>query len=420
MKALLKSRLAKNAGWTLIGQGLGYGLRVVYFIAIARLLGVLQYGILAGGFALVNLVAQYARLGMGTVLLRYVSGDRSRFALYWGNILMATVLAGSAMTVVLRFVGPRILDSSSAGVIAFIAVACCLFEQITMSATQAFQAFQQMRTAAMIDQLTSLFRAAAACGMLVALGHASARQWAIAMMLVSALSMLVAVTTVTVKLGLPKWSPALFAKRCGEGVEYSFASSTSSAYNDLDKTMLSHYGMSAENGIYGLAYRIIDMASVPAVSIQLAAVPRLFELAESDAEASIQLGRRLLRHGILVSGISALGIFLFAPCIPLLTGKGFGESVVALRWLSLIPMFRSVHGICGSILTSIGQQRFRTLAQITVVVVNFGLNLWLIPSFGWLGAAWSSLATDALLGILTWAALARCQSLAVHAVPSLP
>ena len=45
------------------------------------------------------------------------------------------------------------------------------------------------------------------------------------------------------------------------------------AYNDLDKTMLSHYGMSAANGIYTMAYRVIDLASMPVSSMEDAAEP---------------------------------------------------------------------------------------------------------------------------------------------------
>jgi O-antigen/teichoic acid export membrane protein len=58
-------------------------------------------------------------------------------------------------------------------------------------------------------------------------------------------------------------------------------------------------------------------------------------------------------------------------------------------------------------LTCIGLQRYRTLTQIIVLLLNFGLNLWLIPLYGWQGAAWSSLATDGTLGVLNWSILSR-------------
>jgi len=91
----------------------------------------------------------------------------------------------------------------------------------------------------------------------------------------------------------------------------------------------------------------------------------------------------------------------------LLTGKGYGDAISALRWLCIIPIFRSVHQITGTVLTSLGLQRYRTVTQVAAVVLNFGLNVWLIPEFGWHGAAWSSLATDGALGIMNWCVLER-------------
>jgi O-antigen/teichoic acid export membrane protein len=405
VRFLPKSSLAQNAGWLLLGQGLGYGLRLVYFVVIARLLGVLQYGIVVGAFALVNLVAEHSRLGTGTVLLRYVSPEAKKFGAYWGNTLAATLIMSGVLITALRLAAPHLIDPASAAVIVLTAVGSCLFEQITISATQAFQAFQEMRLAAIFNQMTAMFRTFAAVGMLVVLHHATARQWVLASAFASAVVTVLAVITVTVRLGWPQFTPHLLWRHAGEGTEYAFASSTTSAYNDLDKTMLSHFGMSAANGIYGMAYRIIEMGTAPLASIQLAAQPRLFQLAASGQNEPIILGRRLLRHGLLASSATALCMFVFAPMIPLLAGRGFTEGVSALRWLCLIPVFRSVHAITGSVLTSIGLQRYRTLTQITVVALNFGLNLWLIPLHGWRGAAWASLATDGTLGILNWGVL---------------
>lgn len=407
LKKALRSRLAKNAGWMLLGQGCGYGLKLLYFIVLARLLGVLDYGIVVGAFSLVMLVAQYSRLGMGTVLLRYVSGSHSRFATYWGNILMATTITSGILILLLRLAAYHILDPASAGIVLATAVGSVFCEQLTTSATQAFQAHQNMRMASVLGQLVPMFRALSAIGMLLALHHTTAKVWAVASMTASAIAAIVALIAVTARLGWPRFSPHLVFKHLGEGAEYSFAASTVAAYNDLDKAILSHYGMSVANGIYGLAYRVVDVGSVPLASIQLAAEPRLFQLAETGADATIRLGRRLLWHGILVSSASTLGMFILAPVIPLVTGKGFEEAILALRWLCLIPIFRSVHQITGSVLTSLGLQRYRTVTQITAVVLNFGLNVWLIPEYGWHGAAWASLATDGTLGILNWYVLER-------------
>jgi len=404
------------------GQSMGYGLRIVYFIAIARLLGVLQYGIVVGAFALVNIAAQYGRLGTSTILLRYVSPDHARFAVYWGNVLLVTSTMGGLLVVIMRVAAPHVINSASAAVVVLLAIGSCLCEQLTIGATQAFQAFEQMRITAIFNQLTSLLRTFTAISMLLAMHHATARQWALASTVASAIATLVALIAATTRLGWPQFKAHLVLKHGGEGLEYAFASSTVNAYDDLDKTMLSHYGMNAANGIYGMAYRIIEMATVPVTSIQLAAEPRLYQLATSTSgfDSAARLGRRLLKHGFLISAVAAACMFAFAPVIPLLVGKGFSDAVSALRWLCLIPVFRSIHKITGSVLTCTGKQRFRTFTQVIAVLLNFGLNLWLIPGYGWQGAAGSSLATDGALAIMNWSLLEWLRTRVTRRVGPLP
>src|SRR5580698_7471311 len=117
------STMAHNAGWMIAGQTVGYLLQGIYFVLLARLLGVLEYGIFAGAFAFVNLVARYGTLGTGTVLLRYVSIDRKAFALYWGNVLIISTSGGAVMTMILYYAGNRLLSPGSATLVLLAALA---------------------------------------------------------------------------------------------------------------------------------------------------------------------------------------------------------------------------------------------------------------------------------------------------------
>lgn len=405
MKDPAPDSLRSSIGWMFVGQCSGYLLRVVYFVLIARALGLVEYGAVAAAFAFVSLGAQYSRLGSGMVLLRYVSAERPQFSVYWGNVLITTLAASGFITLVFWLVAPHILDAKSVGLVAFTSAASCVFEQITITTTQVFQAFQRMGFTASLNLLTSLFRTLAAGGLLLTVHHATAREWVILSMIVSALAAAIGVAAVTFYFGLPRVDMKLFKARFGEGVEYAFAASTNSAYDDLDKTMLSHFGMTTAVGIYAMAYRVIEMATVPITSIQLAAEPRQFALGPEGVRESALLGKRLLSKSILMSLATAVVLFAIAPVLPLLVGRGFSEAVSALRWLCLIPLFRSVHHLTGSVLTCSGRQRIRTTNQVAAALFNFLLNLWLIPRFGWEGAAWASLATDAALGMINWAAL---------------
>jgi O-antigen/teichoic acid export membrane protein len=400
-----KSALVRNAGWMFAGQGSGYLLQAAYFVILARLLGTLEYGIFAGAFAFTSLVSQYSTLGTGTVLLRYVAGNRKFFAVYWGNILAVTAALGTALTIALHFIGRHMLNPSSAALVLLAAIANCLCAQLTTETARVFQAFEKMRITAALNLLTSLLRTCVAVGMLIVLHHASAWQWAIASTAISAVAAVAAFCTVTSHFGWPRVQGGLFRSHAIEGAEYAFATSTSSVYNDLDKTMLSHYGMNAANGIYTMAYRVVDMATMPIFSIRDAAMPRLFERGRGGIGSAADLANRLLKRAVLISLVAAAGMFVVAPLLPRFVGHGFSESSAALRWLCLIPVFRSIHQLAGSAITGAGLQRYRTASQLGAAGLNFLLNLWLIPRWGWHGAAWSSLVTDGVLAVANWTML---------------
>jgi O-antigen/teichoic acid export membrane protein len=405
MRRIRSSSLARNAGWMMLGQGSGFLLQSAYFILLARLLGPSEYGVFAGAFALTSIIGQYSSMGSGTLFLRYVTADPSRAAVYWGNILAVTTVVSLLIVAgVALFSGP-LLGPGSAPIALLAAVANCFCNQLASSAAKVFQTHEQLRITAGLSLATNLARTLAAAAMLFTMHHATANQWAVAAMLVSVLAAGAAVATVTAKYGMPKFSPAQIRRDLPEGFGFSFATSTSTAYNDIDKTMLSHYGMNVANGIYTMAYRIIDVSTIPVLAIREAAMPRFFRSGIGGIRGAAPLAVALLKRAVPLGLLATAAVLTAAPLVPHLVGNGFRETVSALRWLCLIPVFRSVHQMTGSAITGSGFQSYRTVTQLCVVALNVGLNLWLIPRHGWLGAAWSSLATDGMLAVLNCAAL---------------
>jgi O-antigen/teichoic acid export membrane protein len=394
---LKQSTLARNAGWMFLGQGLGLMFQATYFIVLARLLGSREYGIYAGTFALVSMASQYSTIGSGTIFLRYVSPDKSKFPIYWGNILIITCTFSIVVSAVLYVTARFILNPLSAALIFPAAVSVCFCTQIAVAAGQVFQAFEQLRVTAMMNLLTNIMRAITALTMLVLMHHATAWNWVVVSLFVSLAGAVIAVVTVTVRLGKPKFDLSLLRRHAAEGLQYSFSQSTSSAYNDVDKTMLSHYSMNVQNGIYSMAYRVVEIASIPVFAVRDAATPKFFQQGARGVTHSAILANSLLKRAMLLGVFSAACIFLLAPIIPHVIGKDYAESVYALRWLSLIPFFRSIHQMTGTALMGAGLQKYRTYTQIVAAAVNFLLNFWLIRTHGWQGAAWSSLLTDAAL-----------------------
>jgi O-antigen/teichoic acid export membrane protein len=400
-----KSLLVQNASWLFAGQGLSFVVQAFSFILLARLLGTTQYGLLAGAIALVSVVSQYSALGSGLLFLRYVSPDHSRFRMYWGNVLLSILLLGGLLAVAVRLSGHWFLGAASVPLLLPIALGDCLFQQFSTCAGQVFQTFEKMKFSTALILLSSIFRCALALGMLLVLGRASAWQWAIGSLAVSSLSALIAFATVTRFFGLPSFSPSLFIRRSAEGFVFAISGSTTAVYNDIDKVVLSRFGMVQANGIYSMAYRVVNIATMPIMSIASAAFPSFFRAGVEGIAATVPMARRLLRRTAVLGVVASAGLFLCAPVIPHLVGKSYAESVSALRWLCLIPLFRCFHLSAGDAIAGAGQQKFRLISQATAAVGNLLMNLYLVPRYSWHGAACASLGTDGALGVMNWLAL---------------
>ncbi len=158
-------------------------------------------------------------------------------------------------------------------------------------------------------------------------------------------------------------------------------------------------------GIYGAAYRVIDVAFVPVRSVLHAAYSNFFRKGQHGIAASFAYAKRILPRMIGYSVVAFAGLYLLAPVFPLVIGKDFARTVEALRWLALLPLLKTIHYFLSDSVTGAGYQGLRTAAQVFVALLNVGLNFWLIPLYSWRGAAWSSLACDGTLAVVMYGIL---------------
>jgi O-antigen/teichoic acid export membrane protein len=392
--------LARNAMWLFMGQGGNLLLQAATFILLARLLGVSEYGMFAGAFALVNLFTPYSALGSAMLFMRYVSADTRSARIYWGNALFTIGVGSGAITIGLMIIGPYVTHLPQSTRLFFVlTLANCLFSQVTLTAARVFQTFEKMRYSALVNSLSNLARFVALLCMLTGARHATALQWSYGVLASSLSAAIGAVILVHREIGAPTLDIGILHRRAKEGLGFSFAGTTQAAYNDLDKTLLSHFGLNSQNGFYSLAYRAIDVASTPVAAMDASVLPRYFTLSSKGIRPVAHLAWRSVAVSVALGlGIAGLTL-LAAPVIPLFAGRAFSGVLTALRWLCWIPLLRGIHCLTGGALTGSGRQHFRTASQIFVAVLNLILNVTLIPKFGWIAAAFASLVSDGTLAV---------------------
>ena len=174
--------------------------------------------IFVGALAFVSLATPYSALGSGLLFIRYVSSNPENFAVFWGNILFSTFGVGLLIAILLCFIAPHLLNPASASLILLVALGECICRQLVICISQVFQAYEQLRMTASITLLTSFLRLLAVGVLTWFLHHATAWQWALSSLIVSALAAIVAWAIVTARFGLPRSCPAA-SRALGRGLE---------------------------------------------------------------------------------------------------------------------------------------------------------------------------------------------------------
>lgn len=406
LRTKIKSRLARNTLWMSMGQGLRLLIQAVYFTVIARALGVTNYGSFIGVAALVGILYPFGALGSGHLLIKEVARDRRRFPVAWGDALTTSAVCGTVLVAVVlgvsRFALPGAIPMQLVLAIAAADIpGLCL---ITI-AGQSFQAFEQLHWMAAIHVVVSTNRLLGALILVLLYRHPTALQWGSMYLGCTTVTATAASAAVFIRLGAPRFIWRRSTEALWNGFHFSVSLSAQTIYNDIDKTMLARIGTLNATGIYGAAYRVIDVSFAPVQALLYSAYPNFFRAGHAGICSSFSYAKPLLRRAVGYGLLIACGVLIFGGAVPFLLGAEYAETSAALRWLSPLPVLKATHYFLADTLTGAGYQGLRSGIQAVVAVFNVLINLWLIPRYSWVGAAWASVASDALLALSVGAAV---------------
>lgn len=393
-----KGKLARNTLWMSGGQGLKLLIQAVFFTVIARSLGVGNYGSFVGVVALVGILYPFGSLGSGNLMIKSVAIDKTKFSTAWGAALITTILSGAVLIAIVvsiaHFVLPPIIPIR---LVLLVAISDILGLSLITIAGQAFQAFEQLKWMATINVFLNASRLVGAV-LLVLVHHSpTALQWGYVYLTCSVLATAMSFCLVFTKLGAPKLTLHRSLAEYREGVYFSISLSAQTIYNDIDKTMLVRLGTLDATGIYGAGYRLIDVSFAPVLALLYAAYPNFFRKGSHGIASSFSYAKPLLLKAMTYAALIGVGILLFAGIVPYVLGADYARTTEVLRWLAPLPLLKATHYFLSDTLTGAGHQGLRSGLQTGVALFNVGINFWLIPAYSWRGAAWSSIASDALL-----------------------
>jgi O-antigen/teichoic acid export membrane protein len=173
-------------------------------------------------------------------------------------------------------------------------------------------------------------------------------------------------------------------------------------YLRVDQILIANLLSTTDLGRYAAAARLAESWIFVPTSIVTASFPALVQLRSRSPEQYRAGTERLLR---LLAGIGiafGLAATLLAPwIIAILFGPAYADATPVFQVLAWSGLFAAWGVARENWLVAEGLTRFSPMTTALGAVVNVGLNLILLPTYGILAAAWTTLLAQVMVVTLS-------------------
>ena len=184
------------------------------------------------------------------------------------------------------------------------------------------------------------------------------------------------------------------------------------ALSSSDRWFLAAYQDSATVGIYSIGFTVGTVGAVVSTAITAAWLP---ELSRDESMQGSNLAERKsdMAH-LLIAAMLIVAVAVAASggdVIRALADQRFHAAAMVVPWLSAGMFFYGVMHVGSAILVMRGKLHWAAWAWLIALLVSLGLNSWLVPRHGALGAALTQAISFFLVMVLVWKAVLRYEYL---------
>lgn len=154
-------------------------------------------------------------------------------------------------------------------------------------------------------------------------------------------------------------------------------------------------------GWWSVPYKITFAFQFIPMALSASVYPAMSSFSVSEPERVGDLFVKAWKYLFVAVFPLSLGLMAVAePVITTFFGDSYAPSIPVLRILLVSLIFSYLSIISGSLLNAVNRQRIQTSLVATVLVLNVLMNLYLIPRFNIIGAAYAALISNFILWIL--------------------
>lgn len=371
----------------------------LFMVLVARYLGVALFGIFSFSLTIVLILSSTSSLGMQSILVREIARNKDLTNYYLINALIIRMVSSVIFTLILLGLLPILGTTSQASVTVRILSFYILLIAISDICESKFRAHERM------DYIVyfSITRSVLLCilGVVFLIYGYGLKGVALAYIGGAAASALLATLValrkypggVRLRIDL-----TLCFTLLRQALPLSLAVIFAVIYFQIDIVMLGLMKNETVVGWYSASYRLIEALIFIPTAFTASLLPVMSRLNRARQEKLEDIAQKAIKYLIAISiPIVIIVVMLAGPFIYIIYGGAYCNSIPALCILVFAIPFIFVNNAFHAILISTDRQQIVGMNAALCVVVNIILNIALIPSLSYIGAAMATVITELAL-----------------------
>jgi O-antigen/teichoic acid export membrane protein len=401
MSKNIYSIVFKNAMALTVGRFFSRIFQFFLFIYAARTLGADYFGIFSFSYILVTMIGLLMDIGITRYSIQQTSRDLTKTQTYLGAILIIKsflIIFGYILIIGIGFLlGKDSLTMQSLAILTLVAV----FDNISLPFSASFEAYQKMHYSAIVILLSNFIMSLV--GFIVIFLFEDLILFCLSIVFGALLRCVLYILVFFRKYQKPTFDFDFnFIKKIiKNGIPFLLSSAFISIYWNIDIVMIDYFSNVKDVAYYNAAYRIIDAPLFligAVISALFPAFSRLFF--EKSEELNVLISKTFNISFAVGLSIAVVISYLSDDIISLLYGSEYFPSSMALQILIFSIAFIMPASICNTAIHAVDKQYLCVFISGSGMFFNIIANLFLIPKYSFIGAAWATLITEISVGLV--------------------
>lgn len=405
----MSKSIAHNTAWMTVAS---IGQKIIsfaYFTILARNIGAENTGKYFFALSFTTVFVVFVDLGLNSVLIREGARDKNKLQQYLSSVLFTKIFLGGlsylAVLLVINLMGYPVETKH----LVYLSGLTMLFDSLHLSIYGVLRALGNLKYEALAitgSQFLTLILGATFLYLRLPLIYLI-----LAFTIPSFFNVCYVGAVLYTKYQLklkPRWDKETMKFFARIAVPFALTAVFARVYSYADSILLSKLAGDVAVGWYSIPYKITYAFQFIPLALVAALYPKFSEYFANDRQKLALIYEQGIKYLLLIVMPIAIGIGILAkPIILSLYTPEYLNSVLPLQILLAGLVFSYISFPIGAFLNACNRQATQTIIVFFVMILNIGLNLFLIPRYGVIGAAVSALAGNFVLTVLGYVVAPR-------------